>query len=184
MAKKNGNRNISVLIIVGIVLLLVGGFFMMKMNEQKRLSAIDSFEKCQEAGYPIMESYPPQCRVNGQTFTQDIGNELEYRDEILISNPRPNQKIKSPVTITGKARGNWFFEASLSAEIVDSDNKHLSDIILTAKGEWMTEDFVEFKGTFEFEKPESNKGKVVIKNANPSGMEENQKTLIIPVEFE
>lgn len=33
--------------------------------------AINSFEDCADAGYPIMESYPEQCAVpGGQTFTK------------------------------------------------------------------------------------------------------------------
>jgi len=40
-------------------------------NEE--ISQIDSFEKCANAGFPIMESYPMQCRTpNGKTFTQEI----------------------------------------------------------------------------------------------------------------
>ncbi len=32
---------------------------------------INSFDECANAGYPIMESYPAQCRVpGGKTFTQ------------------------------------------------------------------------------------------------------------------
>ncbi|MDD1678029.1 MAG: hypothetical protein LUO93_02435 [Methanomicrobiales archaeon] len=34
---------------------------------------ISSFEQCVNAGYPVMESYPRQCRVpNGQTFTENL----------------------------------------------------------------------------------------------------------------
>jgi len=33
---------------------------------------INSFEECVAAGYPVMESYPPQCAVPGdRTFTED-----------------------------------------------------------------------------------------------------------------
>jgi hypothetical protein len=36
-------------------------------------SVIDSFEDCVFAGYPVMESYPRQCRANdGQNFVEDI----------------------------------------------------------------------------------------------------------------
>lgn len=34
---------------------------------------IDSFEECSKAGNPVMESYPAQCRANGITFTETIG---------------------------------------------------------------------------------------------------------------
>ncbi|MBN1385764.1 hypothetical protein JW968_02175 [Candidatus Woesearchaeota archaeon] len=31
---------------------------------------INSFEECKAAGYPIMESNPPQCRAGEKTFVQ------------------------------------------------------------------------------------------------------------------
>jgi hypothetical protein len=35
--------------------------------------AIDSFEACVQAGYPVMESYPRQCRTpDGQTFVEAV----------------------------------------------------------------------------------------------------------------
>jgi len=33
---------------------------------------ITSFEECAAAGYPIMESYPRQCRAGGQTFVEAV----------------------------------------------------------------------------------------------------------------
>ncbi len=32
---------------------------------------ITSFEECVEAGNPVMESYPRQCTVDGQTFVEE-----------------------------------------------------------------------------------------------------------------
>jgi hypothetical protein len=40
-------------------------------------SAIDTFEKCVAVGYPVMESYPRQCRVpGGPTFTEVIAGQM------------------------------------------------------------------------------------------------------------
>jgi hypothetical protein len=40
-------------------------------------SVIDTFEECVAAGYPVMESYPRQCRVpGGPTFTEVIGGQM------------------------------------------------------------------------------------------------------------
>jgi len=42
--------------------------------------AISSFEECVEAGYPVMESYPRQCRTpDGRTFVEEIGSGEEER---------------------------------------------------------------------------------------------------------
>lgn len=32
---------------------------------------ISNFEECAKAGNPVMESYPEQCRANGQTFVKE-----------------------------------------------------------------------------------------------------------------
>ena len=185
MAKKKENLHSTKLLIGVIVIILIaaGVFFFQMFQKQQEMAKINSYDECAKAGFPIMESYPPQCRANNKTFTQDIGNELLYSDEILVLQPRPNEKVVSPITINGKARGGWFFEGVLNAKLFDSSNKFLTDITLNAKGEWMTEEFVEFSGTSEFSRPENPRGRLIINNANPSGMEENQKELIIPVTF-
>jgi hypothetical protein len=40
-------------------------------------SSIDTFEECVAAGYPVMESYPRQCRVpGGPTYTEEIAGQM------------------------------------------------------------------------------------------------------------
>lgn len=41
-------------------------------------SQINSFDECVAAGFPVMESYPRQCRVPGQdtNFVEDINNPI------------------------------------------------------------------------------------------------------------
>ncbi len=36
--------------------------------------------------------------------------ELASSDMVVIDNPQPYQIVKSPLKVTGKARGGWFFE--------------------------------------------------------------------------
>ena len=39
---------------------------------------VSNFDECIAQGYPVLESYPRQCKTpEGQTFVEDIGNELE-----------------------------------------------------------------------------------------------------------
>lgn len=145
---------------------------------------IDSFEKCAKAGNPIMESYPRQCKANGKTFVEDIGNELEKADLIRINYPRPNQKIESPLVVTGEARGYWFFEADFPVILTDWDGEILAIGIAMADGDWMTEDFVPFKATIEFDKPELyDRGSLILQKDNPSGLPEYDDALEIPINF-
>lgn len=145
---------------------------------------IASFAECIAAGNPVMESYPRQCRANGLTFTEEIGNELELTDTIVVTNPRPNQEITSPLNVEGRARGTWFFEANAPLKLVDSDGNELAQGYIESIGEWMTEDFVEFRGEIIFTPGNSKSGNLIFEKANPSGLPENAEELRMPVEFE
>lgn len=170
--------------LIVVVLLVIGVYSSFYFYTREQYAKISTYEECVAGGFPILESYPSQCHVpNGKSFTQNIGNELEYSHEFTLENPRPNQKISSPIEISGKARGIWYFEGSFSGELFDGNKKSLGTVILTAQGEWMTEDFVPFKGQLIFQNTATDKGELIIKNANPSGLPENEKTLTIPVTF-
>ena len=146
---------------------------------------INSFEECAVAGYPIMESYPRQCRTSdGETFIEDIGNLLEKEYLIRVDTPRPNDTISSPLILEGEARGYWFFEASFPVKLFDGNGELLATAIAQAKEEWMTEDFVPFEATLEFQVPATQKGILVLEKDNPSGLPENADELRVPVKFE
>jgi len=146
---------------------------------------IGSFQECMEAGNPVMESYPRQCRANDEIFVENIGNELEKIDMIRIEQPRPNQKIVSPLIVRGEARGLWFFEGDFPVILTDWDGLIIAEGYATAKSDWMTEDFVEFEAELEFEKPQySNRGTLILQKDNPSGLPENDDALEIPIVFE
>ena len=145
---------------------------------------VTTFEECVAAGNPVMESYPRQCRAGEETFIESIGNELEKTDLIRIDTPRPNQTISSPLTITGEARGNWFFEASFPVVLTDWDGKIIAQGIAQAKGEWMTTDFVPFEATLTFAvdtNAYSDKGSLILRKDNPSGLPQYDDALEIPV---
>lgn len=147
--------------------------------------SVSSFDDCVAAGYPVKESYPPQCTApKGRTFTQYIGNELDVANDIKITNPRPNQLVVSPLKIKGEARGTWYFEASFPIKLVDSEDKVIGQVSAQADGDWMTEDFVGFSAEITFSKPNSKIGKLILIKDNPSGLAENDRSLVVPVKFE
>ena len=154
----------------------------------KAPSAVTSFAECVVKGYPVIESYPRQCKTaDGKSFREDIGNELEKDNFIRIAEPRPNATIASPLTIKGVARGSWFFEASFPVTLLDSDGKELTRIPAqahpSAGGDWMTENFVPFEATFSFTKPETKTGTLILQKNNPSDLQELDDSLFIPVRF-
>lgn len=110
---------------------------------------------------------------------------VDHKDDLIyIETPKPRDAISSPLTIEGRARGYWFFEASFPIILTDWDGKIIAESYATADGEWMTEDYVDFTATLEFEKPEfGEKGFLILKKDNPSGLPENDNALEIEVYF-
>ena len=179
-----------ILIIYLVVLIVLTIFVVITHGVNKKgwsdleVKEITNFEECALATQIVMESYPRQCRFNNQTFMEDIGNELDKADLIRINNPRPNQKINTPITITGEARGNWFFEASFPVRLYDDNNNLLGSGIAQAQGDWMTTDFVPFSVSMQFSAPQTPKGLLILQKDNPSGLPENDDQLKVPVFFQ
>jgi len=111
---------------------------------------------------------------------------LDKIDLIQLYSPKPKQAIASPLKISGKARGTWFFEGDFPVILVDWDGRIIAESIAQAKSDWMTQDFVEFEATLEFEKPDtqvSNRGALILQKDNPSGLPQNDDALEIPIKF-
>lgn len=174
---------IAVSLLALVVTLGAGCQLMPAGNENANTAAITNFDECVAAGNPVMESWPRQCRAGEENFTEDIGNELEKTDLITIDSPRPNAVVASPLEISGRARGNWYFEASFPVKLLDADGNVLAQTPAQAEGEWMTEDFVPYKATLEFETPTTATGTLILEKDNPSDLPENADSLIVPVKF-
>ncbi|HCM36885.1 MAG: hypothetical protein A3J30_02540 [Candidatus Wildermuthbacteria bacterium RIFCSPLOWO2_02_FULL_47_9c] len=118
---------------------------------------------------------------------------IEYKDILRVNQPKANQTITSPLSITGEARGSWFFEATFPVILVNWDGLIIAQHYAQARGEWMTEEFVPFETTLEFENPAfpgsdethfSRRGSLILQKSNPSGLPEYDDALEIPVWFE
>lgn len=146
--------------------------------------AITTFDECVAAGFPVQESYPPQCVTDdAQTFVQIIGNELEKQDLITIDAPRPQTTVTSPLTVTGRARGGWYFEGVFPVELIDTHGNLLGSGQAHAQSEWTTDEFVPFTATIDFYQPSDTAGELILRKDNPSGLAENDDLLNVPVHF-
>lgn len=107
-------------------------------------------------------------------------------DLIIIDSPTPNQQVISPIIVTGKARGNWFFEASFPIVVTNWDGLIIGQGIATAQGEWMTAEFVPFTASITYTLPTDtpyNRGTLILKKDNPSGLPEHDDAREIPIIF-
>lgn len=174
---------ILLVVIVGLVL------YLLPKNEQSNntnnnnnvdQASVNDFLTCSEAGYPVMESYPAQCRTpDGRVFVEDLSENAE----VVLSTPMTGQIVSSPLTVSGKAKGNWFFEANIPVTLKDENGKILVQKGVQAQGEWMTTDYVNFTTVLEFEQPTTQYGVLLIEKDNPSGLPENDASYAVPVRF-
>lgn len=116
-------------------------------------------------GAPTTEEVvSPEEDIAEQAFTSLKGV------KIFVDTPKEGSIISSPLTIKGRAPGNWFFEASAPVVITNWDGLIIGESYITAKGDWMTTDYVPFEGTIEFTNTEyGDYGFLILKKDNPSG---------------
>lgn len=66
------NYKIILSVLSVALLVFVASLAAIELNNTKPAS-VTNFDECAAAGYPIMESYPEQCRTpDGKTFTRQI----------------------------------------------------------------------------------------------------------------
>ena len=190
-------RTIFIALLIVIIVALLA-FLMFADGPKQQVAEPTSFEEC-AALYPVMESDPRQCVTpRGVNFIEGedaaAGTDTDrpiatvgqagIPDLIAVSYPLPGQRINSPLTVTGEARGTWYFEASFSVEVRDADGDVLTQAPAEAQSDWMTENFVPFSSTISFpEQPAGSKGTLVLRKANPSGLPENDREVTIPILF-
>lgn len=120
----------------------------------------------------------------GTSEDKEIDESDMLSDLIIVTAPLPDQLITSPLIITGEARGTWFFEANFPVSLLDSNENVLALHYAETEEEWMTEDFISFTATIEFDDPQTATGFLVLDKNNPSDIREHDAQLIIPVRFE
>lgn len=116
-----------------------------------------------------------------RNFRQEAPPTKDKSNLIRIYSPQPNQEITSPLTITGEARGYWFFEASFPVKLLDKNGVVIAQTPTQAQGDWMTEDFVPFLAELTFTVSETQNGTLVLEKDNPSDLPENADELRIPL---
>jgi hypothetical protein len=124
--------------------------------------------------------------TNGEEFDQfDSDKPLTTDQVIILESPQEGDIIDSPLTITGQARGQWYFEANFPVVLTNWDGLIIAEGYAVAQDDWMTEEFVPFVAELEFDKPDyGERGSLILQKANPSGLPEHDDALEITVFFD
>lgn len=105
------------IIYVAAAVLVLGGLALYYQLNKQAIAKINSFEECKNAGYPIMESYPEQCKTpDGRNFinTQQVNMDIDLQIQDLKVGLGLEAKEGSEVTVnyTGKLENDTKFDSS------------------------------------------------------------------------
>ncbi len=81
MSKKN------TVITMMVIILIAAAFFLAYLINRKSVSEVSNFEQCAKLGFPIMESYPRQCRAGDKIFVEDINANKPANNNKNIASP-------------------------------------------------------------------------------------------------
>ena len=103
-------------------------------------------------------------------------------ESLIVEEPLRGDIVTSPLTLKGKVRGTWLFEADAPVLLTDWDGRIIGESYIKADGNWMTEEFVPFTGTITFTTPQdvgefSNRGSIVFMKANAADLPVHEEAL-------
>ncbi len=130
-----------------------------------------SFNFVTQQPAPISPGAPPPSPV-------PVGD-----SNIQITAPLPGVVISSPVAVSGKALGSYYFEATFPVKVLDGDGTVLGQGQAWAQSEWTVPGSVPFAGSIMFTKPKFAIGTIVFQNDNPSGDPARSKQFELQVRF-
>jgi len=163
----------AVLVVVAVVAL-----FLIPWKHQP--AKITDFESCRTNGGEILETDPIQCMgPDGKTYKEDESP----APDVMLDAPQYGDLVASPIKVSGKARGNWFFEAQMPVTLKDDQGKVLFQGPAHADGDWMTNDYVPFSLSVPFVPGDAQYGVLIISRDNPSGDPANDASYAVPVRF-
>lgn len=108
---------------------------------------------------------------------------VQYKDLVYVEGPLRGTKVTSPLVVSGRARGNWYFEASFPVKLLDGNGNQIAIAPAQAQGDWMTVDYVPFSVTLTFAQPVTATGTLILQKDNPSGEPQFDDFVSIPVTF-
>jgi len=125
-----------------------------------------------------------RAHTNSPVVSDSPDNTPLSDNTVQLDSPLSGERISSPLIIRGKARGGWFFEASFPITLTDWDGKIIAEGQAHATRDWMTTDWVPFEATLTFTKPSyGERGFLILKKDNPSGLPQNDDSREITIFF-
>lgn len=99
-----------------------------------------------------------------------------------LTSPTPNSEVPCEFTLAGKMPREWFFESSFPYSII-IDGREVLTGAAQSKDDYTEQEILTFSEYVVCRESCLGDGEIVLKNANPSGLEENHDEYRFPVKF-
>jgi len=140
-----------------------------------------------------VEQSPPVDIVTEEPYQEHLEEldgtvddvKVPENEMMVVDTPQSGELVTAPLTVTGEARGGWYFEATFPVRLMDEQGNEVAVGYAEAQDNWMQENFVPFKAVLnEFKPGTSEEGTLILEKANPSGLEEHADQVEIPVKIQ
>lgn len=100
---------------------------------------------------------------------------------VSVTQPVSGAEVGGSFTVSGKAPGNWYFEASFPIQVRDAQGNVIARTHATAQSDWMTTELVAFTATVHIEGGYKGPADLILLRDNPSGLPEHDDSTTIPI---
>lgn len=129
----------------------------------------------------ILLSMPaPAGNGNATTISTSTDQTGALHDRVVIDAPKSGATVPKSFSVTGKAPGNWYFEASFPIEVLDPSGNTVATGHGEALSDWMTTADVAFKAEIQVQSY-TGPATLVLMRDNPSGLPENDDSISLPI---
>ena len=104
----------------------------------------------------------------------------QLKARVVVDAPKSGATVPKKFTVTGKAPGPWYFEASFPVEVRSATGTVLATVPASALTDWMTTDDVAFKAEITIT-GYTGAATLVLKRDNPSGLPQNDASVSMPI---
>lgn len=94
MRHRSIKPKIKLFFYIFLVVLIIGVYFFFKRVETE-YNAIRTFKECVDAGYPVITTYPEQCKIPGKVFTNVEQKASPENKEQVNGTPEKNMNPKN-----------------------------------------------------------------------------------------
>lgn len=107
---------------------------------------------------------------------------FNFPEGLELSTPLPGDTVSFPLSVSGKARGYWYFEGDFQLALYHKQQV-VAESYVSAQGAWMTTNFVAFKGQINPNEPLPPGATLtlMLHGANPSGLKQNERHFKVPL---